>query len=67
MHFMKISSKLMLIVLLTVFEITLTLWSVFEISNGVKFHELNLNHFKYSSQLMNKVSSLDAQFKCQSR
>ncbi len=56
---MNISSKLMLIVLLTVFEITLTLWSVFEISNGVKFHELNLNHFKYSSQLMNKVSSLD--------
>ncbi|WP_426369506.1 sensor histidine kinase [Pseudocolwellia sp. HL-MZ7] len=57
---MKISSKLMLIVILTIFEISLTLWSVFEISNGVKFHELNLNHFKYSSQLTHQVSALSA-------
>jgi len=56
---MTISSKLMLIVLLTIFEISLTLWSVFEISNGAKFHQLNLFHLKYATEFSNKVFSLE--------
>lgn len=56
---MKISSKLMLIVVLTIFEISLTLWSVFEISKGAKFHQLNSLHLKYSAQFSERVFALE--------
>jgi len=49
----------MLIVILTIFEISLTLWSVFEISNGAKFHQLNFLHLKYATEFSNEVSSLE--------
>jgi signal transduction histidine kinase len=49
----------MLIILLTVFEISLTLLSVFEISKGAKFHQLNSLHLKYSGQFSERVLSLD--------
>lgn len=55
---MTISNKLMLIVLLTIFEISLTLWSVFEISKGAKFHQLNFLHLKYTAEFSSKISSL---------
>lgn len=46
---MKISHRLTLIVLLTLFEITVTLWAAFEISTGAAFHRLNFLHVKYQS------------------
>lgn len=49
----------MIIVVLTVFEISLTLWSVFEISKGAKFHQLNSLHLKYSAEFFAAVSELD--------
>lgn len=49
----------MLIVFLTIFEISLTLWSLFEISNGAKFHKLNFLHLKYTTEFSNRVSSLE--------
>jgi signal transduction histidine kinase len=49
----------MIIVVLTVFEISLTLWSMSEISKGAKFHQLNSLHLKYSSEFFVAVSELN--------
>ena len=56
---MNISSKLKLIVVLTVFEISITLLSVFEISKGAQFHQLNLLHLKYISQFSDNILALE--------
>lgn len=56
---MKISSKLMIIVVLTCFEISLTLWSVFEIAKGSTFHQLNFLHLKYSEAFSKHTTSLE--------
>lgn len=56
---MKISSKLLLIVVLTIFEITLTLFSILEISKGAKFHQLNSLHLKYTVQFSTYISTLE--------
>ena len=55
---MTISNKLMLIVILTIFEISLTLWSVLEISKGATYHQLNSLHLKYSAQFSERISPL---------
>ena len=57
---MKISSKLMIIVLLTFFEISLTLWSVIEISKGATFHQLNFLHLKYNAIFSTQILKLEA-------
>lgn len=57
---MKISSKLMLIVMLTVFEISITLLAVVEISKGAKFHQLNSLHFKYIVQYSDVIAEFEA-------
>jgi signal transduction histidine kinase len=57
---MKISNKLMIIVLLTVFEISLTLWSVFEIAKGATFHQLNFLHLKYNTKFSEEVFNLES-------
>lgn len=56
---MIISSKLMLIVMLTIFEITLTLFSILEISKGAKFHQLNSLHLKYTVQFSTHISKFE--------
>ncbi|GHB71428.1 hypothetical protein GCM10008107_21230 [Psychrosphaera saromensis] len=56
---MKISSKLMVIVALTFFEINLTLWSVFEVAKGATFHQLNFLHLKYSSIFSNEITKIE--------
>lgn len=56
---MKISSKLMLIVMLTVFEISITLLAVVEISKGAKFHQLNSLHFKYIVQYSELIAEFE--------
>ncbi len=44
---MKISRKLMVIVILTIFEVSLVLFTLFEILQGAKFHQLNASHLKH--------------------
>lgn len=55
---MKISYKLMFIVLLTLIEITITLWSVIELSKGATLHQLNSLHLKYSAEFTSQVNEL---------
>lgn len=59
-YLMKISTKLLIIVTLTVAEISLTLWSVFEISKGATFHQLNSRHLKYSAIFSEQVDKLSS-------
>lgn len=56
---MKISTKLLIIVVLTIFEISVTLWAVFELSKGATFHQLNSLHLKYSAELATDVLALE--------
>lgn len=58
---MNISRKLLIIVCLTVVEVSFTVWAAFEISNGAKFHQLNFLHLKYAeefSALLNKSENV---------
>jgi signal transduction histidine kinase len=55
---MKISTKLLVIVALTVTEISLTLWSIVEISKGATFHQLNTRHLKYNAIFSEQVDEL---------
>ncbi|MFT6267488.1 MAG: signal transduction histidine kinase [Alphaproteobacteria bacterium] len=52
---MKISNKLLVIVLLTVVEVSVTLWSVLEVSKGATLHQLNSLHLKYSVAFTRQV------------
>jgi signal transduction histidine kinase len=52
---MKISNKLSVIVLLTIVGVSATLWSVFELSKGATFHQLNTLHLKYSAEFTSQV------------
>ncbi|GAA59491.1 periplasmic sensor signal transduction histidine kinase [Pseudoalteromonas sp. BSi20652] len=55
---MNISKKLMLIVLLTTVEVSITVYSAFEIAKGAKFHHLNFLHLKYVNQLAKSVKNI---------
>lgn len=44
-----------MIVCLTLLEVSLTLWAVFEISKGAKLHQLNSLHLKYSIQFSDQA------------
>ncbi|MEI8706377.1 sensor histidine kinase [Pseudoalteromonas sp. B62] len=55
---MNISKKLMLIVVLTITEVTITVYSAFEIAKGAKFHQLNFLHLKYVHQLSKVVKNI---------
>lgn len=50
----------MIIVVLTCFEISITLFSVFEIIKGAKFHQLNSLHLKYSAVLNEELFELES-------
>lgn len=52
---MKISHKLLIIVVLTLLEVSITLWAVFEVSKGAKFHQLNSLHLKYSIEFSEHI------------
>ena len=45
----------MLIVILTAAEVSITVYSAFEIAKGAKFHQLNFLHLKYTHQLTKSV------------
>ncbi|MBH0040093.1 sensor histidine kinase [Pseudoalteromonas sp. SWN166] len=56
---MNISRKLMLIVILTAAEVSITIYSAFEIAKGAKFHQLNFLHLKYAQQLTKSVKKIE--------
>ncbi|CAM2779569.1 sensor histidine kinase [Pseudoalteromonas distincta] len=56
---MNISRKLMLIVILTAAEVSITIYSAFEIAKGAKFHQLNFLHLKYAQQLTKSVNKIE--------
>ncbi|TXR54629.1 sensor histidine kinase [Reinekea thalattae] len=55
---MNISRKLMVIVSLTVFEVSITIWAALQLSKGATFHQLNSLHLKYNVEYSNAVSQL---------
>jgi signal transduction histidine kinase len=55
---MNISKKLMIIVMLTVVEVSITIFSAFEIAKGARFHQLNFLHLKYINQLTKSVKTI---------
>ncbi|MEM5546553.1 HAMP domain-containing sensor histidine kinase [Pseudoalteromonas fuliginea] len=55
---MNITKKLMLIVILTTAEVSITVFSAFEIAKGAKFHQLNFLHLKYINQLTKTVKKI---------
>jgi len=57
---MNISKKLLIIVCLTVTEVSLTVWAAFEISNGARFHQLNFLHLKYAGQFSELLSKAES-------
>ena len=48
----------MIIVILTVVEVSITIFSAFEIAKGARFHQLNFLHLKYINQLTKSVNSI---------
>lgn len=52
---MKISQKLLIIVCLTVLEVSITIWAAFQISKGATFHQLNSLHLKYNGAFNEQV------------
>lgn len=56
---MKISKKLMIIVLLTVIEVSVTIFATFEISKGSVFHQLNFLHLKYNAQFSDQMYAIE--------
>lgn len=55
---MTISRKLLLIVLLTIVEISITIWGTFQIAKGAKFHQLNFLHVKYNEVFSDQIDEL---------
>lgn len=49
----------MFIVVLTILEVSLTIWSIFEISKGATFHQLNSLHLKYSAVFSDQVLGIE--------
>lgn len=45
---MRISKKLSVIVIMTLAEVTITLWAAFQITKGATLHQLNSLHLKYN-------------------
>ena len=55
---MQISQKLRLIVILTIVEISITIFAAVEIAKGAKFHQLNFLHLKHSTQFSALVDDI---------
>ncbi len=53
---MKISQKLMIIVCLTLLEVSITVWATFQISKGATLHQLNSLHLKYNGAFSAQVA-----------
>lgn len=57
---MTISKKLVFIVLLTVVEVSITVFAAFEISKGANFHALNSRHLKYNAIFAREVAKIES-------
>ncbi len=55
---MNIRKKLLLIVILTIVEISITIFAAFQISKGATFHQLNSLHLKYNAEFSELVNSV---------
>lgn len=49
----------MIIVMLTILEVSITVWAAFQISKGASFHQLNSLHLKYNNQFLGQVLLLE--------
>lgn len=56
---MNISRKLLIIICLTVIEVSITVWAALEISKGAKFHQLNFLHLKYDTAFSKLITSYE--------
>ena len=56
---MNISRKLLIIVCLTVIEVSITVWATLEIANGAKLHQLNFLHLKYDLRFSKLIDSYE--------
>ncbi len=56
---MNISRKLLIIVCLTVIEVSITIWTTLEIANGAKLHQLNFLHLKYDLHFSELIDSYE--------
>ena len=56
---MKISKKLMIIVLLTFIEVSVTILAAFEMSKGSGFHQLNILHLKYNAEFSDQIYAIE--------
>ena len=57
---LKISQKLLVIVCLTVLEVSITVWATFQVSKGAQLHQLNSLHLKHNaafSRLVHQAGS----------
>ena len=55
---MNSSKKLLLIVVLTCLEVSITVFSAFEIAKGAQLHQLNFLHLKYINQLDKAIDQI---------
>gem|GEM_PF-844209 len=56
---MRISKKLSIIIMLTIIEVSFTIWAAFQISKGADLHKLNLYHLKYAAQYEAAIDELE--------
>ncbi|MEM1229260.1 MAG: ATP-binding protein [Pseudomonadota bacterium] len=56
---MKISQKLLIIVVLTVIEVSITVWAALQLANGATLHQLNSLHLKYNAQFSKQVMAAE--------
>lgn len=56
---MNISRKLLIIVCLTVIEVSITIWTTLEIASGAKLHQLNFLHLKYDLEFSELISGYE--------
>ncbi len=55
---MTISKRLLTIVILTILEVSFTIWGTLQISKGARFHQLNLLHLKYNSEFKDQLKKI---------
>ena len=56
---MSVSKKLSLIIFLTIFGVSVTIWAAFQIAKGSDFHHLNLLHIRYANQYEFAINSIE--------
>ncbi|MEO0422417.1 MAG: HAMP domain-containing sensor histidine kinase [Pseudomonadota bacterium] len=55
---MSIAQRLLIIVLLTVAEVSVTVWAALGIAKGATYHQLNSLHLKYNAQFSDQLADM---------